>query len=32
VVVEFECSWNPDSYAGGGVATDRVTHDGQVKG
>jgi hypothetical protein len=32
VVVEFECSRDPESYAGGSVATGRVTLDGQVKG
>jgi hypothetical protein len=32
VVVGFECSWDPESYAGGSVATGRVTHAGQVKG
>jgi hypothetical protein len=32
VVVEFECSRDPDSYAGGSVAAGRNIHDGQVKG
>jgi hypothetical protein len=32
VVVGFECSWDPESYAGGSVATGRGTHAGQVKG
>jgi hypothetical protein len=32
VVVGFECSRDPESYAGGSVATVRVTHAGQVKG
>jgi hypothetical protein len=32
VVVEFECSLDPESYAGGSVATGRGTHVGQVKG
>jgi hypothetical protein len=32
VVVEFECSRDPESYAGGSVATGSVTHAGQVKG
>jgi hypothetical protein len=32
VVVGFECSWDPESYAGGSIATGRVTHAGQVKG
>jgi hypothetical protein len=32
VVVGFECPWHPESYAGGSVATDTVTHAGQVKG
>jgi hypothetical protein len=32
VVVGFECSWESESYAGGSVATGRVTHAGQVKG
>jgi hypothetical protein len=31
VVVEFECSRDPESYAGGSVGTGRVTHAGQVK-
>jgi hypothetical protein len=31
VVVGFECSRDPESYAGGNVATGRVTHAGQVK-
>jgi hypothetical protein len=31
VVVSFEGSWDPESYAGGSVATGRVTHAGQVK-
>jgi hypothetical protein len=32
VVVEFECSRDTESYAGGSVATGRATHAGQVKG
>jgi hypothetical protein len=32
VVVGFECSWDPESYAGGSVVTGMVTHAGQVKG
>jgi hypothetical protein len=32
VVVGFECSRDPESYAGGRVATGRVTNAGQVKG
>jgi hypothetical protein len=32
VVVVFECSRDPESYAGRSVATGRVTHAGQVKG
>jgi hypothetical protein len=32
VVVGFECSRDPESYAGGSVATGRVTHARQVKG
>jgi hypothetical protein len=28
----FECSRDPESYAGGSVATGRDTHAGQVKG
>jgi hypothetical protein len=32
VMVEFECSWDPESFAGGSVATGRGTHAGQVKG
>jgi hypothetical protein len=32
VVVGFECSWDPESYACDSVATGRVTHAGQVKG
>jgi hypothetical protein len=32
VVVGFECSRDPESYAGGSVATGRITHAGQVKG
>jgi hypothetical protein len=32
VVVAFECSRDPESYAGGSIATGRVTHAGQVKG
>jgi hypothetical protein len=31
-VVGFECSRDPESYAGGSVATDRATQAGQVKG
>jgi hypothetical protein len=31
VVVGCECSWDPESYAGGSVAAGRVTHAGQVK-
>jgi hypothetical protein len=31
-VVGFECSRDPESYAGGSVATGRATHAGQVKG
>jgi hypothetical protein len=32
VVVGFECSRDPETYAGGNVATGRATHAGQVKG
>jgi hypothetical protein len=32
VVVGFECSWDPESYAGSSVTTGRGTHAGQVKG
>jgi hypothetical protein len=32
VVVGFEWSRDPESYAGGSLATGRVTHAGQVKG
>jgi hypothetical protein len=32
VVVGFECSRDPESYAGGSGATGRVSHAGQVKG
>jgi hypothetical protein len=32
VVVGFECSQDPESYASGSIATGRVTHAGQVKG
>jgi hypothetical protein len=32
VVVGFERSRDPENYAGGSVATGRVTHAGQVKG
>jgi hypothetical protein len=32
LVVGFECSWDPESYAGGSVATGSATHAGQVKG
>jgi hypothetical protein len=32
VVVGFECSWDPESYAGGSVATGSGTHARQVKG
>jgi hypothetical protein len=32
VVVDFECSRDPESYAGGSVATGRGIHAGQVKG
>jgi hypothetical protein len=32
VVVGFECSWDPESYAGDSVATGRATQAGQVKG
>jgi hypothetical protein len=32
VVVGLECSRDPESYAGGRVATGRATHAGQVKG
>jgi hypothetical protein len=32
VVVGFECSRDPESYAGGSVATGRFTHAGQIKG
>jgi hypothetical protein len=32
VVVVFECSSDPESYAGGSVVTGRVTHAGQIKG
>jgi hypothetical protein len=31
VVVGFECSRDPESYAGGSVATGRATHAEQVK-
>jgi hypothetical protein len=31
-VVGFECSRDPESYAGGSVATGRATHAEQVKG
>jgi hypothetical protein len=31
VVVGFECSRDPESYAGGSVATGRSNHAGQVK-
>jgi hypothetical protein len=27
-----ECSWDPESYAGSSVATDKATHARQVKG
>jgi hypothetical protein len=29
--VGFECSRDPESYAGGSVATGRATHAGQVE-
>jgi hypothetical protein len=32
VVIGFERSWDPESYAGGSIATGRVTHAGHVKG
>jgi hypothetical protein len=32
VVVGFQCSSDPESYAGGSVATGRGTHAGQVEG
>jgi hypothetical protein len=32
VVVGIECSRDPESYAGGSVATSRATNAGQVKG
>jgi hypothetical protein len=32
VAVGFERSRDPESYAGGSIATGRVTHAGQVKG
>jgi hypothetical protein len=32
VVVGFECSRDPESYAGGSIASSRVNHVGQVKG
>jgi hypothetical protein len=32
VVVGVECSWDPESYAGGSVATGRGTQAGRVKG
>jgi hypothetical protein len=32
VVVGSECSQDPQSYAGGSVATGTATHAGQVKG
>jgi hypothetical protein len=32
VLMGFECSWDPESYASGSVATGRGTHAGQVKG
>jgi hypothetical protein len=32
VVVGFERSRDPESYAGGSEATGRVTHAGQMKG
>jgi hypothetical protein len=32
MVVGFECSWDPESYAGGSVATGRATQAGQDKG
>jgi hypothetical protein len=32
VVVGFECSRDPESYASGSVAAGRGTHVGQVKG
>jgi hypothetical protein len=32
VVVGFESFWDPESYAGGSIATGRATHAGQVKG
>jgi hypothetical protein len=31
-VVRFECSWDPESYVGGGVATGTATQAGQVMG
>jgi hypothetical protein len=32
VVVGFECYRDPENYAGGSVATGRVTYTGQIKG
>jgi hypothetical protein len=32
VVVVYECSWYPESYTGGSVATGRATQAGQVMG
>jgi hypothetical protein len=32
VVVGFECSQDPEGYAGGRVATGRVNHAREVKG
>jgi hypothetical protein len=32
VVVGIECSSDPESYAGGSVATGRATHAGRVNG
>jgi hypothetical protein len=31
-LVGFQRSWDPESYAGGSIATGRVPHAGQVKG
>jgi hypothetical protein len=32
VLMGFDCSRDPESYAGGSVAISRATHIGQVKG
>jgi hypothetical protein len=31
-VVGFECSWDPESYTDGSVATGKATQAGQVEG